>query len=99
MSVQRRLPAEFTAFHTLHHRAYLEHARARLPLATHARQAVDRTFHRLASTWADVLRQPSVEARALAVLDEEITKLSAAGNLHTPAARPADTPRPGSGST
>ncbi|UQI45919.1 hypothetical protein M1P56_16925 [Streptomyces sp. HU2014] len=69
------LPADFTAFFSLHHRAYLRYAHLQLGDAADAQWVVEDTFGQLSRAWIHVLQQPSPAAFALAALKENVTRL------------------------
>ncbi|MEU2516456.1 RNA polymerase sigma factor [Streptomyces syringium] len=72
------LPADFLAFFSAHHQAYLRYAHIQLGSTADAEWVVEEVFGQLALIWGEVLRRPSVPAFALATLREEIAKLLAA---------------------
>ncbi|MEU1792126.1 sigma-70 family RNA polymerase sigma factor [Streptomyces sparsogenes] len=68
------LPVDFRAFVSQHHRAYLRYAHVQLGGREEAVLAVEDVFVQLAQDWSFALRQPSVEAYALAALKENIAQ-------------------------
>ncbi|MCC3769174.1 hypothetical protein [Streptomyces sp. UNOC14_S4] len=75
MNTPPALPLDFTAFRTLHRRACLRYASARLSPA-HAEQAVEAAFTKLALSWRKALQQPDIGAWASHILEEEISRLT-----------------------
>ncbi|MFI8998584.1 RNA polymerase sigma factor [Streptomyces sp. NPDC053542] len=78
------LPLDFTAFFLLHHKAFLRFAHLQLDSRTAAEDVVEEAFAELADTWHEVLRQPSVEAYAMATLKEVIDRRLAAKGREVP---------------
>ncbi|MFD7165816.1 RNA polymerase sigma factor [Streptomyces violascens] len=68
------LPADFVAFYSTHHRAYLRYAHLQLGTRALAEQAVEDVFVRLAVQWPHVLRRPSVQAYAWTALQDAVTE-------------------------
>ncbi|WP_051871426.1 RNA polymerase sigma factor [Streptomyces sclerotialus] len=78
------LPLDLTAFYLQHHKAYLRYAHLQLDSRAEAEDVVDEVFAELADTWHEVLREPSVEAYAMATLREFLTKRLAAKGREVP---------------
>jgi RNA polymerase sigma-70 factor (ECF subfamily) len=68
------LPETFTAFYSLHHKAYLRYAHIQLDSRAEAEQVVEDVFVQLANMWAHVLQQPNVDGYAWAALKEEVAR-------------------------
>jgi RNA polymerase sigma factor (sigma-70 family) len=68
------LPLDFSAFYSLHHKAYLRYAHIQLGSRGQAEEAVEDVFVGLAAAWGHVLQQPSVAAYAWATLKEEVAR-------------------------
>ncbi|MEU7260582.1 sigma-70 family RNA polymerase sigma factor [Streptomyces rimosus] len=78
------LPLDFVAFFKQHHPAYLRYAHLQLDSRDEAQDVVEEVFAILADTWPRVLRQPNVQAYALATLKEVLAERLAAKGRQIP---------------
>jgi RNA polymerase sigma factor (sigma-70 family) len=75
-------PIDFSAFHQMHRPSYLRYARAFLRNHADAEEAVDATFERLLTKWAQVLSSDNPDRYAWAVLRNHVADHLRRGHRH-----------------